>query len=173
MVTLPYVKTIHLIRHAKSSWKDLTLDDFDRPLNGRGKRAAPFMAQKFKERSAKIDQFISSPAKRAITTARIIAEAFNPNATIMEKREIYHAAVPTLLSVVNALSNEWERVALFGHNPGFTDFANYLSNAGIHNIPTAGIVHIDFDLDDWALVSQDTGTLTLFDYPKRYPELQG
>jgi len=150
----------------------MSLDDFDRPLNGRGKRAAPFMAQKLQERGESIDQFISSPAKRAIVTARIIAKAFDPNAKILEKREIYHASTDALLSVVNSLSNDWQSVALFGHNPGFTDFVDYLTSAGIYNIPTAGMARIDLEVDDWNLVSQDTGVLTWFDYPKRYPELQ-
>jgi phosphohistidine phosphatase len=165
------MKKLYLIRHAKSSWKDLTQGDFERPLNARGKLNAPFMGKQLQARGEEIDHFISSPAKRAISTARMVTNELGKD-NIQEEPRIYHASVTTLLNVINGLNNEWNSVALFGHNPGLTNLTEYLSGTDIHNMPTTGMVRIDFDSDDWALVSRQSGSLIWFDYPKRYPEMQ-
>ena len=165
------MKTLYLVRHAKSSWKDMSLRDFDRPLNGRGKKNAPFMGKQWKARNERIDHFVSSPANRAITTARTIAKELGIDG-ITEDARIYHASQSTLLEIVNGLDNSMNSIALFGHNPGFTNFAEYLSGEDFYNIPTTGMVRIDFDVEEWALVSRGIGNLIWYDYPKRYPEMQ-
>jgi len=165
------MKTLYLIRHAKSSWGDLSLSDFDRPLNERGKRNAPFMGKIIRSKGIKPDLIVSSPAKRAYSTAKKIAKEIGyKTENIKTESSIYEADVRTLLKVVNELSANAKTVMLFGHNPGFTDFTNYLSGANISNIPTCGMVCIRFSTSKWEEISRDTGTFTEFDYPKNYPE---
>lgn len=144
------------------------MNDFDRPLNKRGTHDAPMMGKRLSERSHEIDLIISSPANRAITTARMMAKELGyKSENIQEEPKIYEAHVRELLKIVNNISNDHHSVLMFGHNPGFTDMADYLTGAGILNIPTCGICKISFDFDDWAEVSAHTGKLEYFDFPKR------
>lgn len=168
------MKTLYIIRHAKSSWRELDLSDQERPLNKRGKLNAPFMAEQLKKKEGHIDHFLSSTAKRAITTATAIAAAFGvERAAIEQSSGIYHAGRRELLEHINALDNRHASVAIFGHNPGFTDLANHLTGEWIDNIPTCGMVKVEFDVEEWGAISGDLGRLVWFDYPKRYPEMQG
>lgn len=162
------MKYLFLNRHAKSDWNHPGLTDFERPLNERGLRDAPDMGERLANRNETIDLIVTSPAVRALSTAKIIAEKINyKKEDIVENRSIYAAAVTDLLKVVNRLNNHYNSVLLFGHNPGFTDFADYLTGAGILNIPTCGICKISFDINDWKEVSAHTGNLEYFDFPKR------
>ncbi len=112
-------------------------------------------------------QVVSSPAVRALTTAKYFAKTWHIDAAaIVQEAAIYEAGVKTLLSVVNKLDNQFDQIALFGHNPGITDLANYLSNGHIYNMPTCGIVIIEFPFESWSEVSNGTGKIMLFDYPK-------
>ncbi|MCA1764187.1 MAG: histidine phosphatase family protein [Flavobacteriales bacterium] len=161
------MKRLYINRHAKSSWNHPGLSDFERPLNNRGFEDAPVMGERLKNREVKIDRFLSSPAKRAISTARIMAEyyGYDPD-KIVEIPSIYHASNSMLLDIINGLDDKLESVILFGHNPGFTEIVNYLAGPQISNMPTCGICCIDFDTDEWKLVSRETGKLEFFDYPK-------
>lgn len=163
-------KQLLLVRHGKSDWGNIDLKDFDRPLNKRGKENAPEMAERLVNRDFKFDLMVSSPAKRAKSTAKFFAEAYQINDIIFDE-SIYEANTNTLLNVVNGLDNAAEKVIMFGHNPGFTDFANELSDAGIYNIPTAGMVLMSFPFDSWKMVSRGTGELVFFDYPKNSDEM--
>lgn len=161
------MKSLLLNRHAKSSWDNPQYSDFDRPLNDRGERDAPVMAQRLITKQQPIDLILSSPAVRALTTAQVFAEALNiPSDQIRKVDGIYLASTRSLLNIINGLADEFDRVILFGHNPGITDFANYLADAQIGNMPTCGIVKINFDTDHWSHVSAGTGVLKFFDYPK-------
>lgn len=161
------MKTLFLNRHAKASWEHRDLDDFDRPLNTRGEHDAPMMGKRLAARNEEIELILSSPAKRAITTARIIAHEIGfPEEEIITLDPIYRAGVIELLQVVNSLDDRWNSVLLFGHNPGFTDFCDYLSGAGIMNIPTCGISKIKFETPHWKEISAHTGTVEFFDFPK-------
>lgn len=163
------MRTLFLIRHAKSSWADLNIHDFDRPLNDRGKKNAPFMGKLLAKEKILPDLIISSPAKRAITTARKIAKEINYSIPkIEENKTIYEANVKTLLKIVNEINDKNKAVFLFGHNPGFTDFLNYLTGENIGNIPTCGIAEINFDVSSWKEISKDLGNLIRFDYPKKF-----
>ncbi|MFN3343821.1 MAG: SixA phosphatase family protein [Flavobacteriales bacterium] len=165
------MKTLYLVRHAKSSWSDLTLSDFDRPLNERGKRNAPFMGKIFRSKGIKPDLIVSSPAKRALSTAKKIAKEIDyETENIKTESSIYEADLRTLLKVVNELPTKAKTVMLFGHNPGITEFANYLAGTDISNIPTCGMVCIRFSTSKWEEISRDTGTFVEFDYPKNYPK---
>ncbi|MCX2451489.1 histidine phosphatase family protein [Pedobacter sp. PLR] len=160
-------KQLLLIRHGKSDWGNSHISDFERPLNARGLRNAPEMAGRILAKNLVPQLLVSSPAVRALTTARNFAEVWNKSLNrIQEETSIYEANVMTLLKVVNNLSDKHDRVALFGHNPGLTEFANYLSNANIYNIPTCGTVLMEFPFEKWAQLSNHTGNLLAFDFPK-------
>ncbi|MGY4385108.1 phosphohistidine phosphatase [Pedobacter sp. UYP24] len=161
------MKHLLLIRHGKSEWGNAHLQDFDRPLNPRGHRDAPEMATRILQKGLVPQLIVSSPAHRAITTAHHFEEVWHRSIhPIMQNDAIYEADVPNLLRVVNDFDNAYQSVVMFGHNPGFTDFANYLSNANIHNIPTCGVVLLEFPANDWQEIGNGTGTLIDFDYPK-------
>jgi len=160
-------KTLVLIRHAKSDWGDLMLSDFERPLNHRGEINAPEMAKRLVKRELFPQQFISSPALRAITTAKYFAKELHINPSdIIQKPEIYDALTQSLLSVVNNLDENSDFTALFGHNPALTSLVNYLCNKAIFNIPTCGMALIKFPFDQWKMLSSGTGELVFFDFPK-------
>jgi phosphohistidine phosphatase len=160
-------KQLLLIRHAKSDWNNAGLKDFDRPLNKRGNSNAPEMAQRMFKKGIIPNLLVSSPALRALTTAKHFASTLQiPSEKLQKESTIYEANVKSLLNVVNDLDDQADFVALFGHNPGLTDFANYLSNSNIYNMPTCSMVMIAFSCENWSEVSADTGEIVFFDYPK-------
>lgn len=162
------MKTLYLHRHAKSSWDHPGLSDFERPLNERGLRDAPEMGRRLKLRGDLPDGMVSSPANRAHTTARLVADAIGfPEKDIVRVDRLYLPSVSTILSVVNALNDKHNTVMLFGHNPGFTEAVGYLSGNDLQNLPTAGVARIDFPFDEWKLVSAQTGVCRYVDFPKR------
>jgi phosphohistidine phosphatase len=163
------MKTLYLVRHAKSSWSDSSLRDFDRPLNERGKHDAPFMGKLLNEKKCKPDLFLASPAKRAYSTAKKIAKEMGVDkSAIVTNAQLYHADESLLLYVVQSQINAIQSLMLFGHNPGLTEFAALLSHHEFENIPTCGVVCIDFLADSWREVKFNTGTLRFFEYPKKY-----
>ena len=166
------MKTIVLVRHAKSSWKDLGLDDFDRPLNKRGKRNAPFMGKKLKERQIMPDLILSSPAKRARKTATTIAKKIGySKKKIIFDDDMYHSSEWYLMELVRNQDDKYETLMLFGHNPGFNDFADVLLKKNpVYNIPTTGVYCIRFNVDSWKKVREGKGESVFFDYPKRYTD---
>jgi phosphohistidine phosphatase len=167
------MKTIILVRHAKSSWKDPNLDDFDRPLNKRGKRNAPFMGKKLKEQKVIPDLVLSSPAKRAKKTAIAISKAIDyPKKQIIFDDNLYHAGVRYLFELVKNLDDAYETVMLFGHNPDLNKFADMsVKKNMVDNIPTAGVYCIRFDVNQWKKVKEGKGEFVFFDFPKRYKDV--
>jgi phosphohistidine phosphatase len=162
------MKTLYLVRHAKSSWKDSSLDDIERPLNKRGKRDAPFMGEVLKEKVAIPDVVFSSPAKRASKTAQIISELIGyQKKDILYAEEIYEASSRELVDFIKSLDNKYSSVMIFGHNPGFTMLNNFLSKKYIDNIPTCGIVALEFN-NSWKEIEKNSAKMLFFDYPKRY-----
>ncbi|HQU71439.1 MAG TPA: histidine phosphatase family protein [Calditrichia bacterium] len=164
--------TLYLIRHAKSSWKDSRLDDLDRPLNSRGERDAPEMGRRLAARKVSADQIITSPALRAKTTAGVIAGATGfPAERIIFNEDVYLATPTTLLDIICSLDDAWQSVFIFGHNPGFTQLANMLCNAEIENVPTCGIVAVDFPGKKWVEIPRSNGKMLFFDFPKNKSDL--
>jgi len=162
------MKKLFIVRHAKSSWDFPELDDFDRPLNKRGKKNAPEMGKRLADRGVKPDMFISSPAKRAAATARRIAEQlFFPVENIIKNDKLYHGSNAHVIDVIRKVDPSIETLFIFGHNPGFTDLVNYLTGSNIYNIPTCGIAEIHFDIKSWNEVAAKLGHLADFDYPKK------
>jgi len=163
------MKKLYLIRHAKSSWDDPGLSDFERQLNQRGKRDAPFMAKLLKKEKAKPELFISSSAVRALTTAQVFAETFDyPVEKIFSTEDIYETGLKELETVVQNIDDGFSSVFLFGHNMAITSFANHLGNKFISNMPTCSIVGIKFNSTSWKEIERGTGETFLFEYPKKY-----
>jgi phosphohistidine phosphatase len=163
------MKTLYVIRHAKSSWDDLNLSDFERPLNDRGKRDAPRMAVRLKLKGIIPDVVIASPAKRAFATAKRISKVIGfPKDKIKTDRELYHAGEETILSVIRTIKEKHNIAFVVGHNPGLTDFVNTLRNddLDIENIPTCGIVAFEIDIASWEQLQWGSARVTWFDYPK-------
>jgi len=162
------MKVLTLVRHAKSSWKDRELADFDRPLNARGKSDAPLMGRRLAARGRRPDLVLSSPAKRALATLKKIARevGFSERDIVTDSRA-YAADACELLFLVREIDDVHHDVLLCGHNPGLTDFSNLITNRIIDNIPTCGVVSIRFPVDSWREVMPGTGELLYFDYPKR------
>ena len=160
------MKVLWLVRHAKSSWSQSDLDDFDRPLNKRGLAAAPELGRRMAAAGAEIDVIISSPAKRALATAKLIAEQIGyPESNIVTDERVYLASSGTLQDVVADAPKDASRLMLVGHNPGFTNFFNRLGDAHIDNLPTSAGGCFRFDSDDWSQLGG--GELTEYEHPKR------
>ncbi len=161
------MKTLYIVRHAKSSWDDPLLDDFSRPLNERGKRDAPRMGKRLKGKKVVPDLMLTSPARRALGTCKRIAEvlAYDEN-KIKTERGLYHAEKEQILEVVKSLKDKHEVVMIFGHNPGLTDFVNELGNQSFENVPTCGIAAYQLPVDSWQEADFGKGKLLFFDYPK-------
>lgn len=164
------MKTVYFIRHAKSSWSDMSLRDHDRPLNKRGRRDAPFMAAKLKGLGAEPEAIITSTALRAKTTAQHFARAFDLSGkNFIEEGDIYEAYSSNILKIVQNISNKWDTILIFGHNPGFTMVANSFSGGeGIANVPTCGIVKVVAKVDKWKDLKAAKGQVEEFHYPKQY-----
>ncbi len=161
------MKNIIFVRHAKSSWSNISLADHDRPLNGRGKRNAPEMGKRLHDHNILPDKMISSSAKRARGTAKRIAREIGyPTNEIVKTERLFHSNTSDIIEVIKGINNTFNTVMIFGHNPGFTACVNALSNSGISNIPTCGIASIQLRIEDWSQTEQGIGELIFFDFPK-------
>ena len=160
------MKTLFLIRHAKSSWDDTALPDKDRPLNDRGRRDAPRMGERLAKRDVKPDLILSSPAVRALSTAEIIAKRLDyRRKDIVVTERLYAVEVDDLLDVIHQLGDKVERVMLFGHNPELTEFAHRLSGEITH-MPTCAVAEFRFDAESWSTIGTIKPAEVLLDYPK-------
>jgi phosphohistidine phosphatase len=163
------MKTIYLVRHAKSSWKYPNLDDFERPLNKRGRKNAPFMGKILKKLEVTPDLVISSPANRAAMTARIISATINyPLENILYSEAIYEFSEDTLIRVINKIDDSVNSSMVVGHNPAINGLANYIGDQPISNIPTCGVYCLDLDISSWAKIYEHCGKLKFFEFPKKH-----
>jgi phosphohistidine phosphatase len=163
------MKTLTIVRHAKSSWEDTNLRDRERPLNKRGKRDAPEMGRRIQEAGIRPSLILASPAVRAWKTANAIADAINYPREFLQKEEaLYLASVDRILDVIVAQDNNFNNLLIVGHNPGFTEFANFLVPGLTHNLPTAGVVSVEIEQDDWSLYESPAAKLILHDWPKKH-----
>ena len=160
------MKNLFLLRHAKSSWKDALIDDFERPLNKRGKRDAPQIAYRFSKRGFDVDLIISSSAKRTSDTAKIFADILRLKSETVFKKELYEASYKEILEVINHINEKFVNVLIVCHNPGVTNLVNYLSHNYIDNLPSSGIVGLSTDLN-WKEIDQNSCSFLFFDYPKK------
>lgn len=156
-----------LVRHAKSSWDSPAPTDFERPLNERGRRDAPVMATRIREAGLVPDRLLSSPALRAISTARIFAEVLgSPAEGIQLDSRIYDAGASTLLEVVRGLGATVGHLMLFGHNPGLSEFAQQLADCPFDEMPTCAVAALDLDARRWSGLAPRCGRVTHYLYPK-------
>lgn len=162
------MKRLTLVRHAKSSWDDATIADRDRVLSERGERDAPYMGARLKARKARPSLIVTSPAARALSTARILAEQLGyPLEFLQTERDLYLANVRSLLNVLASQDDRCANLMLIGHNPGLTELANeLLGRPWLDNLPTCGVVALDFDTHAWDGLSSESASLAYFDYPK-------
>jgi phosphohistidine phosphatase len=162
------MKTLTILRHAKSSWSQPALPDHDRPLNERGERDAPDMAERIREAGIRPSLILSSSAARAWATARAVAQQIAyPVEFLQREKALYHAGVSTIIDVLRQQDAGFNSILLVGHNPGFTDFGNFLVPDLTDNIPTCGLVSVTLDSEDWDLTSSKKIELVLYDFPKR------
>ena len=163
------MKIIYLVRHAKSSWQYPDLDDFERPLNKRGRKSLLLMGEILKNLHVAPDLIITSPATRAAMTARGIAATINyPSDKIEYNEAIYLSGEDILIEVIKNIKNSVKKVMLIGHNPGLTDLANYLSDQRIDNIPTCGVFCMDLKIISWLKIGANSGRLKFFEFPKKH-----
>ena len=161
------MKTLLLIRHAKSSWDQPGVSDFDRPLNERGKKDAPEMAKRLKEKGIELDHLISSPAKRARKTAKYFAEEFGFKKDDIKLVEALYGATQTeFLQAVKEIEDNYGTVALFSHNPGVSDFASSLTNVRVDDMPTCAVFALQIGTDNWKDFLDAEKKFLFFDYPK-------
>ncbi|NOH12690.1 MAG: histidine phosphatase family protein [Chloroflexi bacterium] len=149
------MKSLLLLRHAKSSWKDMSLGDHDRPLNPRGKRDAPRMGRLLHELDLVPDAILSSTAKRAFKTAQAVAEAAGYEGEIEKHRSLYHAGADVFIEMLRTLPDEVERAMLVGHNPGMEYAVLYFTGED-ERYPTATVAHIQLPIDSWAELDEET-----------------
>jgi len=161
--------TLYLVRHAKSSWNSPGIDDRLRPLSKRGKHDAPLVGKLLYERNEVPDLIISSPAKRAFSTAKKIAlELSYPEDEILKNELLYMAGIDDFINIMSEVPQSRNKLMIVSHNYGITDFANHLSGSSISNIPTCGIVRIDLNSDMWVNAVKNKGEMIFFEYPKKY-----
>ena len=163
------MKTLYLMRHAKSSWDDPGLRDVQRPLNKRGHRDAPVMGRQLKSQGILPQLIITSPALRAETTARYVAREIDyPLSKIITDKRVYEADEDDIWQVIREISETVDHLLLVGHNPGLTDLANTLSTEPIDNIVTAAVYSLQFDCAKWKEIEKRKARFHFYIYPKMF-----
>ncbi|MGZ5219507.1 MAG: SixA phosphatase family protein [Chitinophagaceae bacterium] len=161
------MKSLLLVRHAKSSWADFSIKDFDRPLNERGKKDAPVMAKRLLDKDIAIDAFIASPAKRARKTAELFVKEYKGEKDkIIFFDELYLASPSAFIDVISKTGDKFNSIAVFSHNEGITDFANSLTDTKIDDMPTCSIFAIKIKAKSWSEFEEADKEFWFFDSPK-------
>ena len=161
------MKQLLLIRHAKSSWENFAEKDEDRPLTARGIKNAHEMARRLLERGIKIDLFLTSPAKRARTTAELFAAEYGVEKSLIQIiPQLYRAGEKAFLQTIRAVPGDPQTIALFSHNNGITQFANVLSSASIDHMPTCSIFTVKCPVGKWSDFQTRVNEFDFFDRPK-------
>lgn len=159
------MKTLFVMRHAKSSWDDAALSDFERPLNERGLQAAPLMGEVIRKNQFQPELIISSPAKRAAQTAGLVKDAARINGEIGFDERIYEASPARLLEVIGGQNGNGESILLVGHNPGLEGLIKFLTGE-LQPMPTAALAVIDLNINDWNEINSSSGSLRTLFRPK-------
>jgi phosphohistidine phosphatase len=159
------MKTLFVLRHAKSSWDDPDLADFDRPLNGRGESAAPFMGEVMKRNGFSPDVILSSPAVRARDTAVLVKGGGDLDAEIVHEENIYEASPQALRQIASTIDDRHRSAMIVGHNPGMEGFIRFLTGK-LEPMPTAALAVIDLDIASWRDIDSKSGVLRKLIRPK-------
>ena len=162
------MKTLVIVRHGKSSWDEGGLSDHQRPLSKRGLRDAPVMGARLAEWGPPVDRVISSSAVRALTTAELITHEMGlPWDEIQIEDALYHATEEEMIDLINEQDDYLDGLMIFGHNPGMTYLVNDLSNLDLDNLPTCGVVVLQFEVDSWSEIGDEIAINAELDYPKK------
>ncbi len=153
------MKTLLLLRHAKSSWKDTSVKDFDRPLNQRGSKAAPAIGRLIRKRKLHPDQVLSSPAERARQTTQLVLEAAGLKIEVRYDERIYEASAARLFEIVSQIDEEAGMVMMVGHNPGFEELLEALTGDA-RTLSTAALACIELDIEKWSKVKAGENSLS-------------
>ena len=157
-----------IVRHGKSDWSDPALRDIDRPLKNRGVQNAYTMAEFIKNKGLKPQLMISSPAARALNTASIFFRVLDMEADeMLVDDRMYHASPGEIIGIIAEVPDSVQSIMIFGHNPSFTELANIFLTEHIYNIPTAGLVFLDFVMDRWQEIRKTKPVDYFFEYPKK------
>ena len=162
-----FMKQLFIVRHAKSSWDYLLMDDSERPLNKRGQRDVPIMGKFLKGKISCPSKFISSPAVRAFDTAVGFAFEFGQDKSeIIKSAILYHGSISDWFDVIGKIDDKDKSAMLFGHNPGITALVNRITDSNIYNVPTCGAAGITLDINSWSEIEEKKGELKFYYYPK-------
>ena len=159
------MKSLIIVRHCKSSWADLSLSDFDRPLNKRGNIDGELMSNYLKEKEKKIDKLISSTSKRTRLTSKYFIEKIHFN-SISYLDELYHASYSEIIKIISKIENNFNNIMVIGHNPGLTELINHFTDMRIYNIPTTGIIKVEFKEAKWSKITENKGKIVYKKFPK-------
>jgi len=157
-----------LIRHAKSSWKDMDASDFERGLTKKGKKNIDTIGSYLKLRGIKPDTILASCARRTQETADLLAEKLESEAPVSYMKELYFTDTETLKQILMLQESDADAIFVVGHNPQVTDMANMLMEEHVSKIPTMGVVAIAFDIDHWSEIEHTKGNMDFFIYPKQF-----
>lgn len=161
------MKYLTLVRHAKSSWKDTGLKDFDRPLNKRGQRDLTGLAERLQQTLPRPDQLLFSPAKRTQLTQEPLVIAWQLDTQqVVAVPQAYEASATVLLARLRQTTDEMQHLVLVGHNPGLSDLTSLLTGNLMDYFPTAAFAHLELQLEHWSQLAEQTARLLHFDYPK-------
>lgn len=161
------MKTLLLVRHAKTEADSKSGKDFDRVLTERGQNDAAAMAQRIFDQKVQLDVLVTSTAHRAMETAQAYYKLYKSGDTVLiEKPELYHAEPSVYYEVIKGLDDKWKKAAVFAHNPGITEMANDLGVAHVDSMPTAGVFAVTADVTEWAEFAKAEKRFLFFDSPK-------
>ncbi len=166
------MKTLYLFRHAKSSWADASLADFDRPLNERGKEAAFLMGKVMRQRHVSPANVVCSPAKRTRKTLKVAFESAGLNSQVNLEEGVYLASAEKLFALLSNLDDSQESVMLIGHNPGLEDLVTGLTGR-YERFPTATLTELELDIDCWRAIRMGCGRIVWLVRPKELKQIAG
>ena len=160
------MKKIYVLRHSKSSWKDLSLEDFHRPLNDRGKIDGPLISAYLRSRIDEIDFLHCSNSVRTYETSKFFIDRIKYTDIDYDK-SLYHCSSSEIINKIKHYDEQYDSAMIIAHNPGLTNFVNKITNVMLDNLPTTGLVEINFDCAKWYDISQDNSTVIDIKFPKQ------
>ena len=160
------MKKLIIIRHSKSSWKDLSLRDFHRPLNKRGKKDSPIIANLLSSKISKIYFLHCSSSVRTFETSKFFINRIKFD-KIKYDDSLYHCSSSSILNMIRNYSDNFSSVMIIAHNPGLTNLINEITNIYLDNLPTTGLAEIDFSCLKWNDISSKNSNLTQLIFPKQ------
>ena len=161
------MKKIIIIRHSKSSWKDLSLSDFHRPLNNRGKIDGPIMSKHLSNRINKVDFIHSSSSVRTFQTSKFFISRIEFK-NIKYDDNLYHCSAVSIIKMIKNYSEQYNSAIIIAHNPGLTNLINCITDITLDNLPTTGIVEIDFNCNKWIDISDKNSSIIDLKFPKQF-----